>query len=80
MFKVSPNALKKLARDSRVFSFAVSGGSTASNALETVFSHHPNNVVLVAMTSAIWFVAFQVLAIIAESVADSQKPLRQRRK
>jgi len=72
MFYISKASLKNLAKDTRRFSFVGSGVNAVTNLVGWSVMHHQESPMVMAGLAILWFVVFQVIAMIVDSLAESQ--------
>ncbi len=72
MFYISKASLKNLAKDTRRFSFVGSGVNAVTNLVGWGVMHHQESPMVMAGLAILWFVVFQVIAMIVDSLAESQ--------
>lgn len=73
MFYISKAALKNLAKDTRRFSFVGSGVNAVTNIVGWNVMHHQDNAIAMAGLAVLWFIVFQVVALIIDSLAEDNK-------
>jgi hypothetical protein len=71
MFYISKAALKNLAKDTRRFSFVGSGVNAVTNLVGWSVMHHQESPIVMAGMAILWFVVFQVIAVIVDSLTES---------
>jgi hypothetical protein len=71
MFYISKASLKNLAKDTRRFSFVGSGVNAVTNLVGWSVMHHQESPMVMAGLAILWFVVFQVIAVIVDSLTES---------
>lgn len=73
MFYISKASLKNLAKDTRRFSFVGSGVNAVTNLVGWSVMHHQESPMVMAGLAVLWFVVFQVIAVIVDSLAEGHE-------
>ena len=71
MFYISKASLKNLAKDPRRFSFVGSGVNAVTNLVGWSVMHHQESPMVMAGLAILWFVVFQVIAVIVDSLTEN---------